>query len=859
MQKSVKTLISALIALFVMSSLTVIVAADRTVVKSGSGSGYTWTYYSDKALEVKATSGSLDFSSSVPSDVLTNATKIVVDTNALKKKNVSIYGTSCKASEVVISDNSASSYNSVNLYFWGNNLTKCSFAQSNAKSNKLVVSRSSMTTLNLALNFNVDTFQVMNCENLKNLTVSSTNGINILEIYENPNISSITLPSNLTRLNINNAPQVTQLTIPSTLKYCNLYDGDTGVGITSINIPSGCTMMIDCNNLKSATLASGRTKIDDEMFKSCIHLSSVNIPNTVTSIGTEAFYLTQDLDRITIPDSVKTIGTAAFAYSCISHISLPSSLKTINSETFYKCELLESIDIPESVTTIYADAFTGCNSLAQINYEGTAEQWNKIQIVSSANQTISQVFSHGKVTFGGFGINQQPKDYTGFIGETATFSVVADGATSYQWQYLNGSSWVNSSATGANTSKLSVGITQAREGQKYRCVATNSNGKTATSNAASIIINKTLSFTQQPSNARGVIGSYAKFTVVARGNDVKYQWQYYRDGEWHNSNSSGYDTPSMSIKITEARNGQNYRCRITDVFGESLYSFTVTIFAEEPSLEITSQPKTYTGAPNETAVFTVGATGDNITYQWQVYRDGGWKKSTATGYNTSSITVKITEARNGQKYRCIVKDMYGNKVTSSAATLKLDKSKAATITSQPSDFTGSIGAMANFTVSATGTGLTYKWYYYRDGDWKGSSSTGYNTNTLSIKVTEARDGQKYRCVIRDQYGNKVTSKTVALHVDKNGANITIVTNPSDFSGTVGTYAKFTVVVSGGSNLTYQWQFNNGSGWRDSSSTGYNTNTLTIKVTEARNGQQYRCVITSSDGSTITNVATIHVV
>lgn len=42
------------------------------------------------------------------------------------------------------------------------------------------------------------------------------------------------------------------------------------------------------------------------------------------------------------------------------------------------CENLESIVIPNTIQHIEANAFYGCNSLKQIVFKGTRNQWNQI-------------------------------------------------------------------------------------------------------------------------------------------------------------------------------------------------------------------------------------------------------------------------------------------------------------------------------------------------------------------------------------------------------------------------------------------------------------------------------------------------
>lgn len=88
------------------------------------------------------------------------------------------------------------------------------------------------------------------------------------------------------------------------------------------------------------------------------------------------------------------------------------------------------------------------------------------------------------------------------------------------------------------------------------------------------------------------------------------------------------------------------------------------------------------------------------------------------------------------------------------------------ITVQPSDFYGSVGETAVFKVEAIGTGLTYQWQYLNVGTtiWRNSVNSGSKTNTLSFSVTTAKDGQKYRCIIKDKNTNTLTSNEVTIHV-----------------------------------------------------------------------------------------------
>ena len=88
-------------------------------------------------------------------------------------------------------------------------------------------------------------------------------------------------------------------------------------------------------------------------------------------------------------------------------------------------------------------------------------------------------------------IQQQPEDYTGPIDEDAFFVVIAVGANlTFQWQWCaaDDDTWSNSSLDGSDTSIQKVPILERRNGQKYRCVITDGDGNTVTSNVATLIV-----------------------------------------------------------------------------------------------------------------------------------------------------------------------------------------------------------------------------------------------------------------------------------------------------------------------------------------------------------------------------------
>ena len=211
--------------------------------------------------------------------------------------------------------------------------------------------------------------------------------------------------------------------------------------ITSYIIPDGVTTICDyafhlCDGLESVTIPDSVTSIGNYAFRNCRNLVSVTIGHGVTTIGDYAFYLCTNLESITIPERVTTIGNSAF-FSCInltsvtigngvtyvgrdafdsckslvynvygnanylgndnnpylvlmeatdtsiSSCDIHPDTRVIYSDAFYGCTVLTSIIIHDSVTMIGDSAFRDCDSLKDVYYTGSEEQWNNITIGSS--------------------------------------------------------------------------------------------------------------------------------------------------------------------------------------------------------------------------------------------------------------------------------------------------------------------------------------------------------------------------------------------------------------------------------------------------------------------------------------------
>ena len=208
----------------------------------------------------------------------------------------------------------------------------------------------------------------------------------------------------------------------------------------------------NCSELKKVDLPIGITEIGYGAFDLCVRMTEINIPNTVKTIGGNAFCACTSLKSIIIPDSVTCIESGAFGY-CVSLTSIcfPASIRSVGeglvgnnslttidvdtnspvlssidgnlyanfSRVFisYACAKPDSsFDIPKTVVRIGTLSFAGCLNLKTISipktvdsigtgiffmspnietiyYDGTVEDWRRIDKEADWNANTESIFT----------------------------------------------------------------------------------------------------------------------------------------------------------------------------------------------------------------------------------------------------------------------------------------------------------------------------------------------------------------------------------------------------------------------------------------------------------------------------------
>lgn len=160
----------------------------------------------------------------------------------------------------------------------------------------------------------------------------------------------------------------------------------------------------------------------------------------------------------------------------------------------------------------------------------------------------------------------------------------------------------------------------------------------------------------------------------------------------------------------------------------------------EPSVR--KQPLPLTVCSGSTAVFSINATGEALSYQWQYSADSAKTWRSITGVTTNRLMLeKVSTLQNKYQYRCIVNGFCKTSDTSNAALLTVNPLPVVTLSTAP--YTKLFpGLETTITASVVAAGGSIVWL--RNG-----ALLSNTTNTISVNVDQVGT---YKAVVTNAAG-----------------------------------------------------------------------------------------------------------
>ena len=356
-------------------------------------------------------------------------------------------------------------------------------------------------------------------------------------------------------------------------------------------------------------------------------------------------------------------------------------------------------------------------------------------------------------------IVQDPTDLALANGDTATFTVVADGAMplAYQWIKDGTTLLANSShISGANSNVLIINNISGADEGSYSVSVTNVYGKTTNSASASLSLADPAIPTQPQSHSANY-GTTTTFEVGASGTSP-FTYQWHKDGSplSDSGNISGSHSSMLTVSSVTYLDSGNYSVTVTNALGATADSATAHLTVNDPYFA--TPPMSASAGLGGTVTFHTVLDGTpGFSYSW--FKDGGYLFDDGTnifGAYTDTLTVTNISSANAGNYYLVVSGGSGNTITSSVVSLTI--LSPVTITAQPNPRTVAPGSRAAFAVGVAGDGpFTYHWLR------NGTNIPGATSQAYSLTSAQTSDQGDYWVIVSGSF-NSVTSAPAALVV-----------------------------------------------------------------------------------------------
>ncbi len=335
-----------------------------------------------------------------------------------------------------------------------------------------------------------------------------------------------------------------------------------------------------------------------------------------------------------------------------------------------------------------------------------------------------------------------------------------------------------------------------------------------------ITIQASPAISQHPESITIIEGENADFSISATGPGLSYQWQESINGgaNWddlsNNSVYSGVTTSSLHISnVLIGMDQYLYRCNVNGACPPAISSNSAILNVNHPPQIITTTAPTIITCPGDISLPItvsqcegVGAISLTFVYDTLILNYSGyqnphpelssgvlvinssadkliisWASLTAANIGDGTIMELNFSAQTGSsglnwfteiEGSCEYSDIDGSLISSAYVNGNVTVHELPSITSHPENATVFAGENTSFSITASGTGLSYQWEESIDSgaNWNSLTNTppysGVTTNNLNI--TDAGIGMntyEYRCVVSGTCSPADTSNSALLTVE----------------------------------------------------------------------------------------------
>ena len=167
-----------------------------------------------------------------------------------------------------------------------------------------------------------------------------------------------------------------------------LIESGTAYAVTGLSLHSAKDIVIP-----AAYNGLPVTQIKARAFFAQEHLTTVVMPNTITVVGDSAFARCNHLTALEFSNNLEKLAESVFeGCSSLKSVRLPDGFTFMMGYVFYLCSGLQRVIIPKSISGIGYKSFEGCNSLREVFYKGTEDDWRGIRIQPNENLLKAKIY-----------------------------------------------------------------------------------------------------------------------------------------------------------------------------------------------------------------------------------------------------------------------------------------------------------------------------------------------------------------------------------------------------------------------------------------------------------------------------------